>query len=221
MVGGDPLSPRPVQQTALDVRLSVGRLQVTRFSPTPAQIAALVRAQPLAMVVSQGEAGFATTPLPLLATIGAEGEVTEFLGHFSRANPQVQMLQSNPNALVLFQGPHGYISPSAISDRRWAPTWNYAMAQFEVEIRFDAAENAHSIETLVAAMEGEAWSSSSLGERYDRMLGRIIAFRAQVTSSSAKFKLGQDETDRQFAEIVDWLGDSPLAALMLTNRHPA
>lgn len=185
-----------------------------------ADIAALVRANPLALVVSHGADAFRATPLPLLPEIGADGAIAAFLGHFALSNPQVALVRADPRALVIFQGPHGYISPSAVSNPTWAPTWNYAIAQFEVEIRLAPEENGPAIEQLVEAMEGDRWSTARIGGRYERMLRHIVAFHADVLVTRARFKLGQDEPRETFAEICAAEGDTPLGAMMRAFGSP-
>jgi transcriptional regulator len=62
-----------------------------------------------------------------------------------------------------------------------------------------------------------AWSPSEMGGRYDKLKRRIIPFVATVVEQRAKFKLGQDERDTVFAEIVEALEQSkpgPLVAWM-------
>lgn len=191
---------------------------MSRFTPTAHQVAAFVHAHPLALVISNTGSGAHTTPLPLLATTGPDGAVTEFFGHFGLANPQVAALQADPRALILFQGPHAYIPPAAVPQDGWAPTWNYALTQFETSVRFVPDETERNIDEMVHHMEGDGWSAARLGDRYQSMLTRIIAFRATVVAASAKFKLGQDETRRNFDAITEWLGDVPLAGLMRDAR---
>ena len=197
--------------------------RVSRFEPaSAADLLAFVRNQLLALVVSDGPQGHLTTPLPLLAQTDDTGAIVEFFGHFALANPQVAVVRENPRALILFQGPHAYVPPAWVSAERWAPTWNYAMAQFEVEIRLLPEENDRAIAELLAAVEGNgpsAWTVEAMGDRYAKMLPHIIAFRARVTGVSAKFKLGQDESDETFEEIVAALGDGPLARLMRDARR--
>ena len=53
-----------------------------------------------------------------------------------------------------------------------------------------------------------------MGPRYATMEPRIIAFRATVRATHARFKLGQDEQPDTFQEIVGGLGDIPLARWM-------
>jgi transcriptional regulator len=53
-----------------------------------------------------------------------------------------------------------------------------------------------------------------MGARYEQLKERIIAFRAVVRETHARFKLGQDENDQTFGEIVDGLQDRELAEWM-------
>lgn len=191
------------------------------FEATPSEIATFVREQLLALVVSSAGNEMLTTPLPLLTETDTTGAVTSFLGHFALSNPQVELVRRQPRALILFQGPHAYIRPGWVSRPGWAPTWNYVLAQFEVKISLLPQANDEAIRALVTALEGNApdsWRVEQVGKRYPSMVQRVIAFRAAVISSRGRFKLGQDETDETFAEIVAALGDAPLAGMMRQRR---
>lgn len=186
-----------------------------RFDPkSPADVARLIEDFPLAWVVSRS---FAASPLPLLAELDEGGQVRSLLGHMARANPLHHALADDPRALILFSGPAGYVSPRLVSDRSWGPTWNYAVAAFETDVEFLPEATREALERLVAHLEeghDEAWAIGELGARYDQLAPRIVAFRAHVRSSSARFKLGQDETPAVFGEILAGLGDTPLAEWM-------
>jgi len=188
------------------------------FQPgRPGDVAGLIRSVVLGLVVTHDAAGYVATPLPLLAETGANGEVQAIVGHFARANPHVARAHASPRALICFMGPHGYIPPAWVSKRGWAPTWNYSLAQFEVEIDFQPDRNDAAVRALVAAMEGagpDAWTVEAMGDRYRRMLDHVVAFRARVIRADARFKLGQDEAPESFAEILQALGNSPLAQAM-------
>jgi transcriptional regulator len=189
------------------------------FTPRAAgDVAELVRRQTLALVVTRTAGRFFTTPLPLLVETDAAGAVSALIGHFALGNPHAAAAQADPDALILLLGPHGYIPPGWVSQPAWAPTWNYALAAFEVRLVFDPAQNDQVIRDLTKALEGDgpdAWSVDQMGERYTRMLPHVIAFRAEVVATTAKFKLGQDESPQSFGEILAALGDSPLARLMV------
>ncbi len=192
-----------------------------RFTPrAPGDIARLLAEHPLAWVVSRD---FQATPLPLLAETDAAGAVVSLLGHFARRNPQVAALQSDPQALILLQGPHGYISPRLISNPTWAPTWNYAVVRFEVTIEFVPDETDAAVRRLAAHLERaqpSPWQVEQLGGRYGQLLPHIIAFRARVRATQATFKLGQDENAATFREIVTGLARSRLAELMAEQGTP-
>lgn len=187
----------------------------------PDDVARLIGDVVLGVVTTCDADGFIATPLPLLAETDELGTVRAIVGHFARSNPQVARAQASPRALISFMGPHGYIAPAMVSKPGWAPTWNYRFAQFEVEIELQPEQNDSAIRALVAAMEGtgaDAWTVEAMGERYHRMVEHVVAFRATVIRSSARFKLGQDEDSQSFGEILQALENTPLAAAM---RHQA
>ncbi len=182
----------------------------------PAEVATLVARHPLAWVVSRAPA-FHATPLPLVADLDEERAVTALVGHFALHNAQVEALKAQPRALILFQGAEGYISPELVTQPQWAPTWNYAVARFEVEVEFAPEENGAALERLIAHVEGERpdrWSVARMGERYEPMSRHIIAFRARVLSCNATFKLGQDERPESLAQILAGHPDAELTAAM-------
>jgi len=195
------------------------------FAPkSDEQVLRLVLENPLAWVVSAEGGAFRATPLPLRPRVGADGRIEALEGHMARRNPLCAALQRDARALLLFSGPQGYISPSWVSDRTWAPTWNYAVVQFLVTIAFDespARLEAH-LDDLIGAMERGrpgAWRRSEMGARYEKIRRGIVPFEARVVEQRAKFKLGQDERDTLFAEISEALGQTDSDALLAWMRE--
>lgn len=186
--------------------------------PGPAEVSRLIEAFPLAWLVSTGPE-FLSTPLPLRPRYDSSGRLLELHGHMSRGNPQVAALQAHPRALVLFIGPHGYVSPSWMADRTQAPTWNYASAQFVVETQFVAGDAeldpmlADLVDTMEAGRE-RCWQASEMGGRYRTLTRRIIGFRLHVQGGRLKFKLGQDERDDVYGDIVRGLADEGSGELL-------
>lgn len=172
----------------------------------------LIAEYPLAWVVTKGETQ--ASLLPLLGEYDGEGRLTYLLGHMGRRNPLFGQLSETPAVTILFNGPQGYVSPDHANRRNWGPTWNYAQAAIAAEIVFLPDETDHALDALTLAMEGERWSASDLGSRYDGMAAAIIAFRAEVTQVSGRFKLGQDEPTEIFEAIVERHPDAALVRWM-------
>lgn len=194
----------------------------SRFVPgNDAQVTRLVSRYPLAWIVSPDNPTSAT-PLPLRPEQVDEDRIVTLIGHYSRANPQVAQLQKSPRATLLFMGPNAYVSPSWFTDRTQAPTWNYACASYDARIEFlDNHEDLDRIvRDLVEAMEGSLpnrWRIEEMHARYEQLLRRIIPFRAHILAANAKFKLGQDERDDVYPEIIHGLsrgGNGPLIEMM-------
>jgi transcriptional regulator len=161
------------------------------------------------------------TPLPLLLERGADGDAW-LIGHFARNNPQVALLRQQPRALAVFTGAHGYMSPSWLRDRTQAPTWYYATVHFDVEVELLEHETAthDALARLVTHMEAgrkDAWHAAELGARYPKLAAAVIAFRARILATHARFKLGQGEREDVLADqraALERAGDGALLAAM-------
>src|SRR5688572_33056188 len=81
-----------------------------------------MRAYPFATVISLADGYPIATHLPVVLEEGANGEIS-LSSHLARANPQEELLNGK-KVLVIFQGPHAYISPSWYENPVSVPTWN-------------------------------------------------------------------------------------------------
>ena len=189
---------------------------------SPDDLADMVRQQPLAWIVSGAAGALNATPLPVQLVCDDNGRPLKLLGHFARRNPHLAALARAPRATVLLIGPQGYISPSWFADRSQAPTWNYGCAIFDVEVvlKDTPADARRLLEGLVDQVEHDRpgrWRVDEMGERYARLAANIVGFEADVISVRSKFKLGQDERDDVFADILrglDILDDADLSRWM-------
>lgn len=183
-----------------------------------------IRQHPLASLVSCLAHDIEATPLPLLAELDAEGNVTELIGHMARSNRHVEMLEQNPRAIAVFLGANGHISPSWMRDRTQAPTWNFETAHFVVDISFAQTqdETAEAVAYLLETMEEgrpNRWHSNELGPRYDKLIKHIVGFRASVVDARIKFKLGQNERSDVYADILSGLEGTGLNGLAEAMRR--
>ena len=105
-------------------------------SDEPAHAAELMRSHPLATLVSTDDDAL---PFVTLLPLHYDAERHSVWGHCARANPHWRYLESRPRAIVLFNGPQGYLSPTVYPDLARVPTWNYLAVQLTVEARLKGA----------------------------------------------------------------------------------
>ena len=124
---------------------------------------------------------------------GAGGLVVE--GHLAAANPHARALADGARALVIFHGPHTYVSPSHYRSEGRVPTWNY--------IAIHASGNARTIDNvdgkLAILAHLIAHHDPDFAQRFavfdqrqrDGLLAAITGFEIAVDKLEGKFKLGQ------------------------------
>ena len=101
-------------------------------SEHPHHAAALIRAYPLASLISVDDSGFPfVSHLPL--NLQDQDQPWRLLGHVARGNPHWRYLQARPKALVTFFGPHAYLTPKIYPDLTRVPSWNYLAVHCQVE----------------------------------------------------------------------------------------
>jgi transcriptional regulator len=175
-----------------------------------------------AMLVTTGEGGIQASHLPMVldAVAGAFGTLS---GHFARPNPQARA----DEALAIFLGPHGYVSPSWIPAKRETgkavPTWNYIAvhAAGPLTLHDDADWLRDHLEKLTAANEAhrpDPWQvSDAPGDYIAAMQRGIIGFSLPIARLEGKWKLSQNHPEAARAEIAAGLradGHADLADLM-------
>lgn len=145
--------------------------------------------------------------------------------HVARSNPQWHMLASAPAALVIFSGPHGYISPTWYAEPGGVPTWNYAVVHARGEARSvdDGEHKRRHVETLAAKFERR--SPTPWVPDFDpRRLDGIVGIEISVDALAGKFKLSQNRSAADVAAVVAQLEatgraeDAALARAMAAAR---
>ncbi len=182
-----------------------------------ADVRDLISEYPMAWLLAASGRADQTALLPLLGEYDDAGALVSLLGHIPRRHPLVPALQADARMLVLFQGPHAYISPGQVGIANWAPTWNFAQLSIEAELDFLPDETGSALTALVGVMERgrpAPWDVSAMGERYEMLATRVVGFRARVGRVVGRFKLGQDERPEVRETIIGSLGDTPLARWM-------
>lgn len=181
-------------------------------SPDPAIARELMRAHPFAQLISTDDTGFPfVTPLPL--HLVEEGGGLTLLGHVARPNPQAAQLRARPQALVVFQGPHAYLTPRVYPDLARVPTWNYLMVQARVEVQFvESFDDKDRLLKHLIHDHDPAYAAQwrALSEDYQhKMMQGIHAFELRVLDLQCKLKLNQHRPESHAALLAAYEHGNP------------
>lgn len=189
----------------------------------PQALQALIRAWPLATVVTASASGLVANHLPLEWVGGA------LHGHIARGNELARM--DGAQVLATFHGPSGYISPNWYASKhetgREVPTWNYAVVHVHGRLKVidEAAWLRRLLQTLTDRHEADQprpWRLSDAPEDHiETSLRAIVGLEITVERIEGKFKLSQNHPARNRAGVQAGLrergasGDAALAEAML------
>ncbi len=188
------------------------------------QLADFMRANSFALVVTGTGGTLHASHLPV--TIHEQGGKLVIHSHMAKNNPQWREFFDD-EILVVFSGPHAYVSPRWYEDKERVPTWNYAAvhAYGTVKLNPDRAAKHAAQRELVQEMDPE-WlpKFDALRREYvEQMLDGIVTFDVEVTRLETRWKLSQNRGRREMELIASQLeksGDSVERALAaLTRRH--
>lgn len=146
-----------------------------------------------ATLVSNHDGAPFATHLPV--SCRTESGVVRIGAHVARANPHWKAFEADPQAMVIFHGPHTYISPTLYRSRDRVPTWNYIAvhAWGRVTIDHTAAAKLGTLTLLIAEHEPsyrDQFDGISPKLR-DGLLNAIVSLDIRVEKLEGKFKLGQ------------------------------
>ncbi len=162
-----------------------------------------------AILISTNDSNMCATHLPFV--IEKRGEKIILVCHMAKANPQWQLFTLN-EVLVIFQGPHAYISPTHYEKEQNVPTWNYIAvhATGKTKLISKPSEVIALMEKTINHFEKQfykQWKNLST-EYVNGMLKAIVAFEIEVTKLEGKFKLSQNKTKNEQQNIVESLEKS-------------
>lgn len=155
------------------------------------------------IVVSKSLEG---THLPFLLKKD-EGELGTLYGHFAKANPQWKRL-SGQEVLVIFSGPHAYISPTWYATSQAAPTWNYAAVHVHgMGGILNTAQTRGVIEQTVKKYEPSLLAERNIltNELIEKLLPGVVGFKIIISRIEGKLKLGQQRISEDQKGVVEGL----------------
>ncbi len=178
------------------------------------------------ILVTQHEGVPVANHLPFLLDAG-RGSQGVLRAHMARSNAQWRMLDETKEVLVIFQGPHSYVSPSWYRDdvEMSVPTWNYAAVHAYGMPRLveDSTELLRILQASVAEHEAQfatPWHLEMPDESLQKKLKAIIGFEIEITRLEGKFKLSQNRSANDQQRVIAALSEamSPGTAELMRRR---
>lgn len=171
-----------------------------------------IKKNAFATLVSQAQGRSRATHIPFVLGKNKEGNAI-LSGHIAKANPQWKAIPEQGEVLVIFQGPHAYISSSWYNHEN-VPTWNYLAVHVYGKVRIIEGEElmAH-LKSLVDVYEsGRAnrVSLETMSESYVQSQVRaLVGIEIEIGEVQASAKLSQNRDDVNYQNIVSELEESP------------
>lgn len=161
-----------------------------------------------AALFSQHNGEPCATHLPLLLN----KEKGFLYGHFARQNEQWKDIEGQ-NVLVIFQGPHCYISPSWYETNQAVPTWNYVAVHVygELEIVEEEKEVFESLADMVNKYEkpDSSYHLENVDENFIKGMSKgIVGFKININKIEGKAKLSQNHPEARQSLIIKQLENS-------------
>jgi transcriptional regulator len=158
------------------------------------KVIAFIKANAFALITGMGEEYPVATQIPLTVEV-RDGKI--FLqGHIMRKTDHHLAFEKNNNVLVLFTGPHCYVSANWYTNPSMGSTWNYMTVQAKGKISFTDEEGTYdAVKAVSDKYTGTAGAAAfdNLSKEYiDQMMKAIVGFTIEVESMQNTFKLSQN-----------------------------
>ena len=179
-----------------------------------------IRGNSFGILISGGEK-LHGTHLPFL--VEEKGTEIILVSHMAKANPQWNKFNETNELLVIFTGPHGYVSPSNYEKVQNVPTWNYVAVHVYGKAKIVEGEEA-SLSVLEKTIHNyekayfKQWEQLSSDYKV-KMIKGIVAFEITVSKLEGKYKLSQNKTKNEQENVIRSFDKekNPVAELMKKN----
>jgi transcriptional regulator len=151
------------------------------------------------------------THLPFLCD-RKSGPHGALIGHMARANPHWQT--TDREVLIVFSGPHAYISPTWYEADNVVPTWNYVAVHVYGAMRIVEEHQAtvQIVRDYVSFYERSMprpWSAAHDDAFVDKLASAVVGFRIEIARLEGKWKLSQNHSLERRSNVIAALSQQP------------
>jgi len=167
-----------------------------------AEIKEFIKQNSFGILITHSSEKIIATHIPL--EFSPDG--SKLLGHISKANPQWKNFEADSDVLVIFSGPHAYIS-SSWYDHENVPTWNYIAAHVYGKIHIiEGDELYQALKHLVNRYETSSSNPISIDtmspDYVRKSMQGLVGFEINITSIEAAYKLSQNRDQKNHTQII-------------------
>lgn len=187
----------------------------------------LITAHPLATLITAGSNGLMANLIPFTLHVG--GEYGMLRAHLARGNTQLDALREGAEALVVFQGPECYVTPSWYPSKtehgKVVPTWNFTMVQArgKPQVIDDAIWVRAQIDEMTNHHESKRqrpWKVSDAPDDFIAVqLKAIVGIEIPIRSIEGKWKVSQNRLPADRQGVIDGLSGEQLCPSMLATME--
>ena len=169
------------------------------------EIKSFIRKNSFATLITGGTDTLEASHIPI-ELIEQNNEEAFLQGHISRANPQWKSFSEKRDVLVIFQGPHTYVSSSWYNHVN-VPTWNYMAVHVYGKIKIIEGDELYlSLKDLVDRYEKVSEKPIKVEELPEEMMSKymkgIVGFRIAIKKIEGKWKLSQNRDKEDHQNII-------------------
>jgi len=139
-----------------------------------------------------------------------EGEHGVLYTHFAKPNRHWKELDGE-EVLIIFSGPHSYISPNWYAQPPAVPTWNYAAVHVYGKVSLlNDSQTLEVVEEVVHKYEPELLVKRDVitNEFRDKLLSGIVGCKIELSNIEGKLKLGQQRKPEDQIGVYNALKNS-------------
>jgi transcriptional regulator len=156
------------------------------------------------LLVSHGNSEPLATHLPFLLD-RQDGQSGSLIGHMARVNPHWQA--ANRGVLIVFSGPHTYISPSWYESDNVVPTWNYVAVHVYGTLHVIEDEDAtlkilRDFVTFHEKSMPTPWTLPNNEHFVKKLAESVVAFQVKISRMEGKWKLSQNHPRQRRERVI-------------------
>lgn len=169
------------------------------------EVKSFIRENSFGILVSNASGKLQATHIPLELSTREDGKDI-LTGHISKANRQWKSFSDDNHVLVIFNGPHTYIS-SSWYDHENVPTWNYIAVHVYGTVKIMEGEKLlQALKKLVDRYESKSANPVSVEKMSEKFLSRelkgIVGFEIEIEEIHPAYKLSQNRDEKNYVNII-------------------